>query len=247
MRSENSVYSHESLQRILDHWGIGQIEEVRFFGHLGKNIWRHRIETNQGDFELYSYPIDNKEHYFTKLNQSLRQLFFDQKVLEQKKMVQSFDRCHHLVQLSKKERITVKQANKDLDLLLGASIKKAFRVYGSILQMHLNEANVNEASVLVSYGNWSLQEWKDVDAKLIVNSGDSYEQMDVAIESIEKDTPTIKKYVLRNGFFEIFLSNEKSLHFSQSGKFPAAELHLFLKRRNLLIFHEDEIYYTRSC
>lgn len=247
MRSESSVYSREFLQRILDHWGIGQIEEVRFFGHLGKNIWRHRVETHQGDFELYSYPIDNKEHYFTKLKQSLRQLFLDQKVLEKKKMVQSFDRCHHLVQLSKKERITVKQANKDLDLLLGARIEKAFRVYGSILQMHLNEADVNKASTLVSYGNWSLQEWKDADVKLIVNSGDSYEQMDMAIENLEQDAPTIKRYSLKDNFFEIFLSNGKSFHFSQSKDFPAAELHIHLKRRELLIFHQDEIYYTRSC
>jgi hypothetical protein len=171
----------------------------------------------------------------------------DPAILNQRKLVRSFGRYHVLVQHTKKHQISVKQASKDLDLLIGSSIQKAFRVYGTIFQMHLDEADVNKAGVLVSYGSWSIQNYEKGRANVLVDSGmNSYEQLDNAIELLEKDKPIIEKYILKGGWFELHLSNGMSLHFGRADKFPAIEVHLNSRRNDLLIFEEKELFYTRN-
>lgn len=244
-----SIYSIKVLQRILDHWGIGQIEDVTYFDSAGRNIWRHYIDTNQGEFELYSYPTSEKEYAEPKLKEFLKErLNWDPAILDQRKLVHSFDRYHVLAQKTKKHQISVKQASKDLDFLVGSSIQKAFRVYGTIFQMHLDEADVNKAGVLVSYGSWSIQDYKKGRANVLVDSRmNSYEQLDNTIELLEKDKPIIEKYILKGGWFELYLSNGMSLHFGRADKFPAIEVHLNSRRNDLLIFEENELFYTRDC
>jgi len=243
-----SIYSIQVLQRILDHWGIGKIEDVTYFDSVGRNIWRHYIDTNQGEFELYSYLASEKEYAEPKLREFLKErLNWDPAVLDRRKLVHSFDRCHVLAQKTKKHQISVKQAATDLDLLIGSSIQKAFRVYGTIFQMHLDEADVNKAGVLVSYGSWSIQDYKKGRANVLVDSRmNSYEQLDNAIELLEKDKPFIEKYILKGGWFELYLSNDMSLHFGRADKFPAIEVHLNSRRNDLLIFEEKELFYTRD-
>lgn len=243
-----SIYSIKVLQRILDHWGIGQIEDVTYFDSVGRNIWRHYIDTSQGEFELYSYPVSEKEYAEPKLREFLQErLYWDPTILDQRELVHSFDRYHVLAQKTKKHQISVKQALKDLNLLVGSSIQKAFRVYGTIFQMHLDEADVNKAGVLVSYGSWSIQDYKKGRANVLVDSRmNSYEQLDNAIELLEKDKPLIEKFILKGGWFELYLSNGMSLHFGRVDKFPAIEVHLNSRRNDLLIFEENQLFYTRD-
>jgi hypothetical protein len=243
-----SIYSIKVLQRILDHWGIGKIEDVTYFDGAGRNIWRHYIDTNQGEFELYSYPAIEKEYAERKLQDYLEERHRSLLIqLRKKKIIHSFDRYHVLLQLTKKHQISVKQASTDLDLLIGSSIQKAFRVYGTIFQMHLDETDVNKAGVLVSYGSWSIQDYKKGRANVLVDSRmNSYDQLDNIIELVEKDKPIIEKYILKGGWFELYLSNGMSLHFWRADKFPAIEVHLNSRRNDLLIFEENELFYTRD-
>lgn len=243
-----SIYSIKVLQRILDHWGIGQIEDVTYFDCAGRNIWRHYISTNQGDFELYSYPYLEKEYAEAKLRSFFKErLNWDPKTLDQRKVIHGFDRYHVLVQLTKKHQISVKQASKDLDLLIGLSIEKAFRVYGTIFQMHLDGANVNKTGVLVSYGLWSIQDYKKGRANVLVDSRmNSYDQLDATIELLDKVKPLIEKYILKGGWFELYLSNDMSLHFWRADTFPAIEVHLKSRKNDLLIFEEKELFYARD-
>jgi hypothetical protein len=244
-----SIYSIKILQRILDHWGIGQIEDVMYFNGPGKNIWRHNIDTSQGEFELYSYPASEEDsNYQQKLREFVSErLNWDPQVLKQRKKIHSFDRYHVLAQKTKKHQISLKQAAKDLDLLIGLSIKEAFRVYGTILQMHLNTADDHEAGVLVSYGWWKIQDTKMNQAKVIVDSRiHEYDQLDNAVELVEKNTPTIEKYRLKNSCFEMYLSNQMSLHFVKCRKFSAIEVHFNSRKNDLLIFEEDKLYYVRE-
>lgn len=244
----NSIYSIKTLQRILDHWGIGQIEDVTYFDNAARSIWRHYIDTNQGEFELYSYPVTEKEYAEPKLREFLKErLNWNPAVLDQRKVVHSFDRYHVLVQKTKKHQISIKQASKDLDLLVDSSIQKAFRLYGTILQVHLDKADVNKAGVLVSYGSWSIQDYKKGRANVLVNSRiNSYDQLDNTIELLEKDKPLIEKYVLKGAWFELYLSNGMSLHFWRADKFPAIEVHLNSRKNDLLVFEEKELFYTRD-
>jgi hypothetical protein len=242
-----SIYSLEVLQRILDHWGIGLIEDVTYFDGPGRNIWRHHIDTNQGVFEVYSYPVLQKEYAEPKLAKYLKEGRGNAREVDPKKqIVHSFDRYHVLLQISKKHRITKNQASKDLDLLIGSSIQKAFRVYGTILQIHLNHADVNVADILVSYGWWSLQDYKKGRANVVVDSRMSeYKKLDTAIEMLHSQKPTIEKYLLKGGWFELYFSNETSLHFWRS-EFPAAEVHLKSRKNNLIIHSENELYYSKD-
>ncbi len=243
-----SIYSLIVLQRIIDHWGTGRIKDVTYFDNAGRNIWRHYIETNQGVFELYSYPVSEKEYAEPKLKEYLENRHRKHLSLLQKKLiVHSFDRNHVLLQLSKQQQISAKQAIKDLDLLVGSTIEKAFRVYGTIFQMHIGEADVNKASVLVSYGSWSIQDYKKGRANVIADSRiHEYEKLDNTIKSIEDEKSVIERYALKGDWFELYLANAHSLHFNKSGKFPAIEVHLNSRKNDLIIFEENELYYTRD-
>lgn len=238
-----SIYSLEVLQRIIDHWSIGRIEDVTYFEKSGRNIWRHYIQTNQGEFELYSYPTETREYSEPKLAEYLLQRYphtLDR--LKHFELIHSFDRYHVLLQLTTRHTITSKQAHTDLDLLLGLKIEKAFRVYGSIFQIHLNDSGV-----LVSYGHWNVQSSPQGEPKILADTHVHHrDQLDQAIEQVEQNHPTITKYILHGSWFELYLSNQLSLHFTRSRKFPAIEVHLPSRRNDVLIFSEEEIVYTRD-
>lgn len=242
-----SIYSIEVLQRILDHWGINTIRNVTYFENIGRNIWRHFIETDRGEFELFSYPDSEDEYAQAKLKEFLSDIHRDLDLAQKHEVVHSFDRHHVLVQLSKKNHITVKQAAKDLDLLLGLTIKKAFRVYGSIFQIHLGDADVDTASTLVSFGWWSIHTTEKGQTNVVVTTGShGIDDLDTAIASLESDMPSIKEYILKDEWFELFLSNGMSLHFVSTNSFPAIEIHLAFKKNRLVIVNERTLYYTRS-
>lgn len=238
-----SIYSLPILQSILDHWGVGTIQDVTYFQNIGRNVWRHFIETNQGEFELYSYPTETREYSEKKLSEFLETMHGR----ELKKIVHSFDRYHVLHLRSKKQAISHKQANTDLKLLVGMRIMKAFRVYGSIFQMHLEVADVNGASVLVSYGRWNIQNNSSKKPTVLVDTTtSSKDELDKAIEQLEKSQPAILSYTLKDNWFKLMLSNDMSLHFMREGRFPAIEVHLKKRSNDLHIVSETEIYYTKD-
>ncbi|HYD35084.1 MAG TPA: hypothetical protein VD999_03375 [Vitreimonas sp.] len=233
-----SIYSLPTLQRILDRWGIGQIEAVNYFQNVGAQIWRHHIETNQGKFELYSYPPEAYEYAKNKLKEYL----VDRYGVINTTLVHSFDRYHQLRQLSTKHHISAKQANADLQVLQGLKIIKAFRVYGSIFQIHLEDE-----SVLVTYGKWSIQKFSSHRHNVVVDSAmNSKQELDAAIEALKHDTPQIQRHILKQGWFELYLSHHVSLHFTRTERFAAIEVHLHRRRNDIHIFEETEIYYTRD-
>lgn len=238
-----SIYSIPTLQRILDHWGVGKITYVTYFNKIGNNIWRHFIETPHGEFELFSFQPETGDYSLPRLNEHLQ----DRHGKLFKKKFHCFDRYHLLLHLQKKWPISLKQSHQDLEKIVGSTIQEAFRVYGTIFQIHVNQPNVKNIDVLVSYGQWFIQK-KDQGQSIVIASTytHDHDQLDKVIENIEKDKPIIEKYVFTCDWFEIYLSNKKSLYFKRNGKFPAIELHLSSKKNNLLLFTEDQIYYFRS-
>lgn len=243
-----SIYSVEVLQRILDHWHVGTIEDVDYFTNPGSGIWRHHIETNQGVFELYSYPTQQREYAEEKISKFFEErLNLDPTLIDVTQIVHSFDKYHLLFQFSKKQQISFNQASTDLDMWIGAKIEKAFRVYGSIIQMHLKDSDVNVADVLVSYGIWNIHELEANRDKSIVDTRlHSRDELDKAVDEIEKNAPTILSYGFKDDRFELNLSNGQRLCFKCTSKFPALEVHVKYRKNNLLIFDENRIYYTRD-
>ena len=244
-----SIYSTKVLQRILDHWGVGRVEDVTYSTSLGRNIWRHHISTNQGEFELCSYPDSERKYAEPKLQAYLDKSYGKNRYYMQKQdVVHSFDRYHVLLQLVEKYQISAKQASKDFALLFGLTIQKAFRVYGTILQIHLEEAGVGPAGVLVSYGQWSITDHQEDREAVNVESWiHTSGLLDIAVELVERDAPTIEQYSFEGEWVLLHLSNGLCLHFKRSEKFPALEIHLNAKRNNVIIFEEKELYYTREC
>lgn len=248
-----SIYSLQILQRILDHWGVGLIEDVTYFHGPGRNIWRHHIDTNQGVFEMYSYPVSEKEYAEPTLNEYMQSGYpFSDEYYPNKQIVHSFDRYHILLQMSKKHKINKNQACKDLDLLIGSRITEAFRGYGAALYMYLDQDqhddqnDTNKSTVLVSYDWWSIQNYEKGRANVIADSKmHEYEKLDLAIKELNTAKPIIEKYVLKGSWFELYLSNRTSLHFNES-LFPAMEVHLKSRKNSLLIFTEHELYYSRN-
>lgn len=241
-----SIYSLEVLQRIIDHWHIGKIEDVTYFENVGQCIWRHFIYTNQGTFELYSYPATSHDYAKPKLQEFL--ISHHSTRLQRKEIVHSFENYHVLINLEIKLPISPKQAYKDLDLLIGLIIKNIFRVYGTILQIHLNDANVTNTSVLSSYGIWSINDNKKGKANVIVHTHmNSKDQLDEAIGVLKKDQPKIAEYILKEDWFELYLSNGMSIHFKRDENFPAIRVHIQSKKNSLQIFNEHLIYYTWGC
>ncbi len=244
----SSIYSVYVLQCILDRWHVGKIEEVSYFANVGFNIWRHFITTNQGDFELYSYPLHNRQYAKGKLSRYLdgRKL----KPLAQcdSRNVFSFERYHVLVQLTKKFPISFKQAKKDIDLLTGLKVARIFRAYGTIIQAHLGSEDIDQAkAVIASYGHWSIQDIRSVETKVLaMTEMNSYEVLDKAVDLLDKDRPLVKGYNLDEDFFELHFSNGMLLSFSSTTEFAAARISFLDKRNELVIFNKEKIFYERS-
>lgn len=243
-----SIYAQHILQRILDHWGVGKIENSEYFTNVGAQIWRHYIETNQGSFELYSYPSSEKEYAEEKLTKYFEKQFGDiLPTLRKKEIVHSFDRYHVVVQLQRKHGISLKQASRDLKLLPGLQVDAVYRVYGSIIQLELSSPSLDKKHILFSYGSWSIQDYEKGRANVVAGSKmHSYDQLDTAIDRLQTNAPTIEKYILHNGWFELYLSNKMSIHFGRSDLFPAVQINFSSRKNSLLVFHEQELYYVRD-
>ncbi len=242
-----SIYSTQRLQHIVDHWGIGEIVDISKFGDVTESIWRHQIETNQGEFELYSYPLTEEEDALSRLKEFyVQKLRWDPRMLDQQKIIQSFDRCHILVQKTVKEQISYEQALEDLDMLIGLTIQKAFRVYGTIFQMHLGQANADKIGTLECYASWSIVDIQEDETSIIADSNiHSKDQLDEAIRSVEAARAVIEKHLFSNGQFELQLSNEMRLCFKRSDVFPAIELDFNSKQNALRIVDENKFIYSR--
>lgn len=98
-----SLYSKEALQRIIDKWKIGRISNLMSFEKIGRSIWKHQLETNKGVFEIYSYPVESflyEKEYLEDIFREKLNLEFS--ILEQDKLVHSFDMYHNFLEIKKK-------------------------------------------------------------------------------------------------------------------------------------------------
>ncbi|MCD8484731.1 hypothetical protein LRY65_04300 [Candidatus Woesebacteria bacterium] len=237
----NSIYSPAILQRVVDHWHIGSIEDVMYFEPAHRRIWRHWIETPQGTFELYSYPDTAQEIYPAKLESYLENRLPKLSQRRHEKRVYSFDRVHVLIQLTQKHSISPKQAAKDLALLHTQRIVDAFIVYGSIVQIQLENR-----SILSSYGHWNLQTWGSEPRHILAQSSDSTEKMETAMQALAQEKAHIVDAVQKDTWVEIFLNTGKSLNFTPSETFAALEIHIPFRRRDVVIFSEEKIFYSKE-
>ena len=237
-RSEKNIYSKFILQRILDHWGVGEIEGVTYFDFKTPNVWRHFIETNQGSFELFSYPAYKKDR-------SEKVIFASFHQLKDQSAVQSyyrFGRHHLLIRLTKKHLISVKQAMTDFKLLEGQKIRRIFRVYGSILQIILDDD-----SDISSYGGWHIKKTTRNRQEVIVSSSDQHREItDSVLKEIQSLSPTIMGLSINNDLVKMRLSNNLSLSFQQRWGFPAVEAHAIGRKNEVVVYSEKKIYYVKS-
>lgn len=233
-----SIYSQQVLQRILDHWGVGQIEDGTYFEKVGRGIWRQYLETSQGDFELFSYPVESREY----AEKKLRDYFTSRRVQQISKLVHSFDRYHVLIQLVKKHQISLKQAEKDLHLILTTSIERGFRVYGTIMQLHLNTG-----ATLVTYAHWKITDQSTQPMTTLADTDiHSRDQLDSMLEISILNKPKIDSYEFKDDWLTLQLSNQKSLHFSQTASFAALKISIPERKNDLHIYSENRIFYYRD-
>ncbi len=232
-----SIYSLHVLQRILDHWHVGIIQDVTYFEFPGREIWRHWLETNQGVFNLYSYPAIPDDPYF---QQTITAFLDDQHGIQHPEIVHSFDRRHILDQQSRKQLVSAKQIATDLALLKEQHIEKIFRVIGSLIQIEFSNG-----ACLISYGHWNVQQRVRGVSDILLDGNQSHEKVDAFLAEIETKHLKFEKYKLKGSFFELYFT-ELSFHFTLQGKFPAAEI-LFPARKNYLkIFNEDYLEYSKD-
>ncbi len=233
-----SIYSIGTLQRILDHWGVGKIFDATYFSFEGRAIWRQWIETNQGEFELYSYP-DASDPYYEK---RLTEYFETHRGQINPKLVHSFDRYHKLVRMSTKQQISAKQAMTEFEALKTLSIVKAFRVYGSIIQIQFSKD-----AVISSYAHWVLQKNTDAKTEILVDSWTaSIEEMDAAMTEFENSQAPFEKAVISADQVELFFSKKYLLVLQKESTFPAMTLHIDGRQNWMNIFDERKIFYKKD-
>lgn len=233
----NSIYSQEALQRILDHYHVGKIALLDHYMTLGSNTWLHFIKTNQGEFELFSFPtqvpVDIQEHIIEKRNEDWYGKSFD-------KIIHCFDRHHQLIQKTKLIKITPKQVFTNLNKLVGKKLIKSFRVYGTIFDLRFEDE-----LTIWSYAEWNLQENK---SKILLHSNTStYDEIDDLVEKLPEHDLRIKSFTIEDEWFEIYFNENLSLHFRKQGRFPAVEIISYGKSKNSIqVFEECEIFYQKE-
>ncbi|MDH5533006.1 MAG: hypothetical protein OEX81_01090 [Candidatus Pacebacteria bacterium] len=235
-----TIYSPAVLQRILDSFGVGRIKEAESFLSIGKNSWIHFIKTNQGEFELFSFPTYvTEDEQLELLDKRLERFGY---IFEE--TIHRFDRYHQLVQKTRLTKISPKQIIDDFELLKDQKIKDLFRVTGTII--HFNFEN---DSTIWSYGLWSLQHKEtDKDSKVLI---DSYNtpglEIEDIIEELQKKNLEYKSFILKDDWFELYFSDGYSFHFKADYEFPAIEYLFFRDNDNSIqIFSEQEIYYSKE-
>jgi hypothetical protein len=217
---------------------VGKIFDVTYFSFEGRAIWRHWIETNQGVFELYSYP-DGSDPYYEK---RLSEYFETHRGQISPKLVHSFERHHKLVRMSAKQQISVKQAMTEFEALKTQSIVKAFRVYGSIIQIQFSKN-----AVLSSYGHWVLQKQTSAKTEILADSWTaSKEKMDEEIIIFEKSQSTFQQAEIREDQLGLFFSENYILVFQKETTFPAMTLHIDGHQNWMSIFDEQKIFYSKD-
>ncbi len=216
----SSIYSHDSFQRIMDHWGIGSITDTTAFASIGKDIWRHLIKTPQGDFELYSYLPERAEY----CEQQLAKYLSGQRGKRLSDIAHCFSRYNVAVQLTKRSPISPNQAKIHLESLLQQLVNRAFRAYGTIVQMRLE----NGLS-FYSYGSWiarrrsdrSLEENCQRPPSLIESNSFAYDQIDDFLGQVEKDRPILLTYQLTPDGVELNFADNLQVRFTATKDFPA--------------------------
>ncbi len=235
--SMKSIYSLDILQRISDHWSVGKISDVKYFHFDGQKIWRHWIETNLGEFEIYSYPDQNDPYYQNKLTNYFE--YHRGKIYDE--IVHSFDRYHLLVQMSSKEKISVKQVNTEFEQLVGQSIKSAYRVYGSIMQI-----DFSKEAVISTFANWKIIQEKDATSELLGDSNQTYEEMDSVINTFLKNGAVVERYWIVDEVTALYFSNGIVIHFEKESHFPALTMHIDGRKNWVDIFDANEIFYKKD-
>lgn len=238
-----SIYSATALQRILDRWSVGKIEDSTYFENVAYKVWQHHIETNQGTFVLYSYSEHTRDYSEEKLTPYLQENYQDLlEQLRERTPVHSFDRYHVLLQLTKKYIITAKQARIGLDALIGLRIERVFRAHGSIIQI-----NFDTGSIATSYGEWSIHDSSTKPSTVVADTREhSRKQLDEGIAMLTRNSPAVKTCTLTANVLELHLSNGMQLHFTRSEKFAAIVLHNPTKKSDLHIFSEDMVFYSQE-
>jgi len=239
-RNQKNIYSKFILQRILDYWGVGKIETITYFSFDAPNVWRHAIETNQGSFELFSYP-----HYKKDRSEKVIYESFTHAIKNQQNTIKPyyrFGRYHLLFRLTRKYKISIKQAKNDLKLLENKKIEKIFRVYGTILQIKLDDE-----SSISSYAAWNIQKMIASQARVLVDSiVHSKNKIDEALTKIQLHRPMIDKISINKAWFEIYFTDGISLHLHQYWGFPATEINIPKRKNEIVFYDEEKIYYIKN-
>ncbi len=230
-----SIYSLPILQGILDHFGVGKITYVTYFDYIGRKVWRHFIETDKGEFELYSFPTELHEYALDRIEKSP----VGNRGILNPNACHSFDRYHLLKQLAKKVLITKNQLSLDFQALEGQAITKIFRVYGTILQ-----SRFSNNSVFCSYAKWSL---KDEEGKtLIESSSNSKKEIDSIIDSLAEKQLSFQSFAVERDTLHLAFSKGFTFSFHSEGHFAAVEIRFSGKAKDLRFYGEKKICYLKE-
>jgi len=232
-----SIYSLEVLQRIVDHWGIGKIADVTYFESIGRGIWRHCLETNQGKYELYSYSTEDREYAHQKILEFIESSYGH--LLPE--FYHSFERYHELCQLNRKIPIGLGQVAEDFRPLTGLALTKIFRVYGSIVQMYLSDR-----TVFCSYAHWSVRKREVAGDEVLVDTKSATrEELDACLKMLESLGLAFQALVLTEKKCELHFS-DYVISFESTQNFVALELRIAGRRNDINIKCAQEMWYLQE-
>jgi len=232
-----SIYSLDVLQRIADHWGIGKITDITYFEAIGRGIWRHLLDTNQGEFELYSYSTLDREYAHQKIQEFTEHLYGQLR----SEFFHSFDRYHELRQLNQKIPISSKQVEENIQSLPGLKVIKIFRVYGSIVQMYLEDE-----TVLYSYAHWGIKKL-GFQEKVVVDTWESsYEELDVCLEMLRSLDVKFASLKLIPTGCELSFSEDFLLSFSSTPNFVSLQMRVAGHKNYIHIESEKKMWYLKE-
>lgn len=230
-----SIYSLPVLQGILDHFGVGAITYVTYFDYIGRQVWRHYIETDKGEFELYSFPTELHDYALERIAISPA----GNRGILNTEVCHSFDRYHLLKQFSKKVLITNDQLELDFKVLKDQVITKIFRVYGTILQGYFSQD-----TVFCSYGRWRLRGQDNI--VLIESISTSKKEIDSIIDSLAEKHLALQSFSVDGDTLQLNLSKGFIFDFQPNDRFAAIEIRFSDKRKDIRFYDEKKIYYLKE-
>lgn len=235
------IYSVSILQRILDHWGVGKLINVSIETRMSTSIWVHWIETNKGEFYLYSALAEPTEKCTL---HKIIQSHVDSKETSKlySDVVHSFERYHYLEQSHQKFSISTKQLLADLERLKKQRVVSVDRLIGPVCRVTL-EGGV----VFFSYVIWEglVDQKKGESSQYISTLHSKPESIDTFLVELNKKELVIEGFKL-NGSFTMLLKHKISFKFASLWAYPTCTIVFPNRKVRINIINGQSIWYEKT-